>query len=64
MTKKRHDLVDFSAEKIHETDKAFLLKFGDKEAWFPKSVIEEHDDGTFTTTKYWIEEKEFENSVI
>ena len=42
-------LHDFDAKIVHETERALLLDVGqDEPLWFPKSIIENNDDGTFT----------------
>jgi hypothetical protein len=40
----KSDLVDISCEIRHETEKAYLIFDGDKEAWIPKSVGEWDQD--------------------
>lgn len=46
-------LYDFDAELKMETDKALLLDTGnDKPIWFPKSLTENNDDGTFTVPEW------------
>lgn len=42
------ELYDFEAEIIHETDKV----------WFPKSILEDNGDGTFTCPEKFAIEKE------
>lgn len=43
-------LVTIDAVIQHQTEKAYLLDFGGNKgpAWVPKSVTEDHEDGTFT----------------
>lgn len=36
----KSNLVDLEVLVMVETDKAYLLNDGDKEAWFPKSQVE------------------------
>jgi len=57
-------LVDLTLEKRHETDLAFLLTEGDKDAndkeiqwWVPKSIVEENGDGTYTMPEWLAIEK-------
>lgn len=43
------ELYDFDAVIVHETEKALLLDSGDIGAiWFPKSIVVNNGDGTFT----------------
>lgn len=51
-------LFDFAAEKRHETDKAMLLFDGTKEIWFPKALVEDNGDGTFTMPEWLAIKKE------
>lgn len=54
----KSELVDFAAVKVMETDSAILLDHGDEEeAWFPKSIIEDNGDGTYTVPEWWAMEK-------
>jgi hypothetical protein len=55
-------LHDFQAQKIHETDSAVLLQVwvipeGEKNVWFPKSAVQDNEDGTYTCSEYWAQEK-------
>ncbi|MCI0557499.1 MAG: hypothetical protein MN733_03310 [Nitrososphaera sp.] len=58
--KKLHDLVDIEVLVMHETDKAWLLHDGKKEAWFPKAQIElnhegrKEDDYVIATMPEWL----------
>lgn len=56
---RRDDLIDISAEIVHETDKAWLLSDGTRKAWVPKSMAEDNEDGTFTMPEWLAQEKEF-----
>lgn len=47
---KKHDIID--ADLRYETEKAFLLYNGDKESWFPKSQVENNNDGTFSMPEW------------
>lgn len=54
----KSDLIDFAAVKVNETEAAILVDHGgDEPAWFPKSVIEDNGDGTFTVPEWWAKEK-------
>lgn len=53
------ELVDIAAEIRHETDKAWLLFDGIREAWVPKSQAQDNEDGTFTMPQWLAEQKEF-----
>lgn len=54
-------LVEISVEIRHETDKAYLLFDGTKEAWFPKSQIEvqpcDHSFGIVAVMSEWLAKK-------
>jgi hypothetical protein len=55
-------LHDFQATKLHETDSAVLLQVwvipdGETKVWFPKSAVQDNEDGTFTCSAYWAHEK-------
>jgi hypothetical protein len=53
---KNHDIIEIAADIRVETEKAFLLYDGDKEAWFPKSRVENNNDGTFQMPE-WLARK-------
>lgn len=48
----RSELHDIPVQLIHETEKAWLVNDGTKEAWVPKSIaeMEQNRDGTWTLT--------------
>lgn len=48
----RTELVDLELELRHETNDAFLLFDGDRQAWVPKSLVEDNRDGTFTLPQW------------
>jgi hypothetical protein len=50
------ELFDVAAELRHETKLAYLLFDGTKEAWVPKSQVEDNRDGTWTLP-VWLAEK-------
>ena len=52
-------LVTIDATIEHETKLAYLLDFGGNwgPEWVPKSVTEDHDDGTFTLPEKMAMEK-------
>ena len=51
-------LYDFAAILKHETEKAVLLDCGLEESvWFPKSVIQDNGDGTWTVPERFAIEK-------
>lgn len=56
---KKHDIIEISADLRLETDKAFLLYDGDKEAWVPKSQVENNSDGTFSMPAWLAMERGF-----
>lgn len=64
MTSGRSDLVDIEAKLVHQTEKAYLLKVGDREAWVPKSQVEDNGDGTFTMPEELAVEKEIEDGAV
>jgi hypothetical protein len=53
------ELVDIEAELRHETDKALLLWDGERQAWVPKSYVEDNGDGTFTMPEWLAHQKGF-----
>lgn len=55
----KKELFDLTAKIKAETDKAWLLTDGTKEAWVPKSQVEKNSDGTFTMPEWLAKEKEF-----
>jgi hypothetical protein len=52
-------LFDLAAEIKAETEKAWLLFDGAKEAWVPKSQVENNKDGTFTMPEWLAVDKGF-----
>lgn len=50
-------LFDFTAEIKGETKAAYRLYDGSKTEWFPKSQIENNNDGTFTIPVWLAKEK-------
>ena len=52
----KSELFDLAAQIRHETKLAYLLFDGTKEAWVPKSQVEDNRDGTFTLPT-WLAEK-------
>ena len=55
----RKELIEIAAKIRAETDKAYLLHDGTKQAWVPKSQVEKNDDGTFTMPEWLAKDKEF-----
>jgi hypothetical protein len=53
---RKSDLVDIAAELRRETDRAWLIFDGDREAWIPKSQAERGRD-TFTMPEWLAREK-------
>lgn len=52
-------LVDITAKVKAETEKAWLIVTDDlKEAWLPKSQVENNQDGTFTLPEWLAIDKE------
>jgi hypothetical protein len=56
---KQHDIIEIAAELRHETDKAFLLHDGDRQAWVPKAQVENNSDGTFSMPEWLALDKGF-----
>lgn len=51
-------LYDFAGEIVHETELALLIDCGEKQPiWFPKSIVEDNGDGTFTVPERWAKDK-------
>lgn len=57
--KKNHDIIEIAADLRHETEKAFLLHDGDRQAWVPKAQVENNDDGTFSMPEWLALDKGF-----
>ena len=58
MVRGQSDLFDFAAVIVHETDAATLLDVGlDDPVWFPKSVLQDNGDGTWTVPERLAVEK-------
>jgi hypothetical protein len=53
----KDQLTDIACVVRHETHAAYLIFDGAKEAWLPKSMVEENDDGTFTMPEWLAHEK-------
>ena len=52
------EVVDLDyVEMKHETDKAKLFDFGDREEWIPKSQIEVDDGEGNVVVKRWLAEE-------
>lgn len=49
---------------VYETDKAYLLRFDDKDVWIPKSQVQDIDDEYVTLPLWLIEEKELETYIV
>lgn len=58
MTSGESDLIDITADLRYETDSAFLIHDGTREAWVPKSLVENNGDGTFAIPEWLAYEKE------
>ena len=54
-----NDLVEIAAEIRHETDKAYLLWDGERQAWVPKSYVEWDGKNTFTMPEWLAQQKGF-----
>ena len=48
------EVIDITAELIHETEKAFLIDDGAKREWVPKSQVE-YDGGITFTMPTWLD---------
>lgn len=53
------ELFDVAAKVKVETVKAWLLDDGTREAWVPKSQVEDNKDGTFTMPEWLAKDKGF-----
>ena len=53
------ELIEIAAEIRHETEKAYLLFDGTREAWVPKSQVEDNGDGTFAMPEWLAMKCEF-----
>lgn len=51
------DLVDVAATIRATTDKAWKLFDGSREAWVPKSQVEDNGDGTFAMPEWLAKDK-------
>jgi len=49
---------------VYETDKAYLLRFDDRDVWIPKSQVQDIDDEYVTLPLWLIEEKELETYIV
>jgi len=49
---------------VYETDKAYLLRFDDRDVWIPKSQVQDIDDEYITLPLWLIEEKELETYIV
>lgn len=54
----KSELVDLSLTLKHETEKAYLVWDGDREAWLPKSMVEFDGETTFTIPVWLAKDKE------
>lgn len=59
LTSKQHDIIEVEAELRHETENGYLLDDGDKKEWFPKKLVEDNEDGTFSMPEWLAEDKGF-----
>ena len=50
-------LTDIACEVVRETERAWLVFDGTREAWLPKSQVERNPDGTFTMEEWLAKEK-------
>lgn len=51
------DRIDFDAEIVRETEFAWLLEIYGEEIWFPKSQVEDNEDGTFAIPEWLAQER-------
>lgn len=51
--------VGVEAEIRRETEKAFLLFDGDREAWVPKSMVKQREPGIFEMPEWLAMDREF-----
>lgn len=58
MVSGKSNLIDIAATIQRETDKAYCLDIGgDEPVWFPKSQVENNEDGTFAMPEWLAKEK-------
>jgi hypothetical protein len=57
--KRNHDIIGIAADLRRETEKAYLLYDGSKEAWVPKAQVENNNDGTFSMPEWLALDKGF-----
>lgn len=50
---------EFAAHLRRETEKAYLLDDGTRQAWFPKKLCEDNGNGTFTCPEWLAIDKGF-----
>jgi len=55
----RSSIIDLALTKMHETKLALLLSDGLRQAWIPKSQVEDYGDGTFAMPEKLAKEKGF-----
>ena len=51
------ELYDFEADWVVETEASVCLEIDGNDIWFPKYVLQENDDGTYTVPRDWAQEK-------
>ena len=55
----KKELIDLAVQLRNETEKAYLLFDGVREAWVPKSQVELNEDGTATMPEWLAMDKGF-----
>lgn len=53
------EMVGVEAELRRETERAFLLFDGDREAWVPKSMVTQREPGIFEMPEWLAMDREF-----
>jgi hypothetical protein len=52
-----NEMIDIAAELRHEIQAAYLLADGAREAWVPKSQVEDNGDWTYTMPSWLAKDK-------
>lgn len=55
----RSNIVDITAEKRRETERALMLFDGKTSEWVPKQYVEDNGDGTYAMPEWLAQEKGF-----
>jgi hypothetical protein len=64
MHKSDKELTDVAAKLQQQTDGAYLLYDGKREAWVPRAIVENNNDGTFTMPVWLARDRGFVSSQV